>query len=162
MAHTLFKFHIPRYQEIPDIGLYLEQTTKYINGFLLPLGCLEITSSMISNYVKKGYIKSPVKKQYNAEQIASLFFITIVKKVLSMENIEKLFRIQEQAADKQTAYNSFCEEFEMTLSALFDTHIIEPTFIDHGDNGKKILHSTVTAVAHVIYLNQWFDEDKEL
>ena len=91
MAHTLFKFHIPRYQEIPDIGLYLEQTTKYINGFLLPLGCLEITSSMISNYVKKGYIKSPVKKQYNAEQIASLFFITLVKKVLSMENIEKLF-----------------------------------------------------------------------
>lgn len=160
MAHTLFKFHIPRYQEIPDIGLYLEQTTKYINGFLLPLGCLEITSSMISNYVKKGYIKSPVKKQYNAEQIASLFFITLVKKVLSMENIEKLFRIQEQTSDKKTAYNSFCEEFEVTLSALFDTHIIEPTFIDQGDNGKKILHSTVTAVAHVIYLNQWFDEDK--
>jgi len=66
----------------------------------------------------------------------------------------------EQTADKQTAYNSFCEEFEVTLSALFDTHIIEPTFVDHGDNGKKIMHSTVTAVAHVIYLNQCFDDDK--
>ena len=25
-------FRLPRYQEIPDVGLYLEQATKYINN----------------------------------------------------------------------------------------------------------------------------------
>ena len=40
------KFRLPRYSEIPSVGLYLEQTTKYINSLLSPLG-FEITGSMI-------------------------------------------------------------------------------------------------------------------
>ena len=27
-------FHLPRYREIPDVGLYLEQTVKYIDNYL--------------------------------------------------------------------------------------------------------------------------------
>lgn len=74
MSTGINEFHMPRYQELPDVGLYLEQTTKYINGYLEPLGCMEITSSMISNYVKKGYVASPIRKQYYREQIAQLFY----------------------------------------------------------------------------------------
>ena len=76
MPVSIENFRLPRYREIPDVGLYLDQTVKYINPFLAPLGFPEITASMISNYVKKGYIASPVRKQYNADQIACLFFIT--------------------------------------------------------------------------------------
>ena len=83
-ASRVQQFRLPRYQELPDVGLYLEQTTKYLNSFLAPLGCLEITSSMISNYVKKGLIANPVKKQYGREQIAYLFFIAVAKSVLSL------------------------------------------------------------------------------
>ena len=64
MAEPIRGFRLPRYAEIPTVGLYLEQTIKYINGFLAPLGCLELTGSMVSNYVKKGLIPAPVKKQY--------------------------------------------------------------------------------------------------
>ena len=61
LADSIKLFHLPRYAELSDVGLYLEQTTKYINQCLAPLGCVEITGSMISNYVKKGLVANPVK-----------------------------------------------------------------------------------------------------
>ena len=51
MADPTRDFHLPRYQEIPDVGLYLEQTAKYIDSYLSPLEDISITGSMISNYV---------------------------------------------------------------------------------------------------------------
>ena len=61
IADLIHNFHLPRYQEIPDVGLYLEQTAKYIDTYLQPLESISITSSMISNYVKKKIISSPVQ-----------------------------------------------------------------------------------------------------
>ena len=90
MADSIRVFHMPRYDELPDAGLYLDQTAQYMNQILQPLGCVNITTSMISNYVKKGMIKAPVKKRYYAEQIAYLFYITIAKHVLSLEHIQLL------------------------------------------------------------------------
>ena len=37
LAATVRRFRLPRYQEIPTVGLYLEQTTKYISQYLDPL-----------------------------------------------------------------------------------------------------------------------------
>lgn len=158
MGNDIRNFHMPRYQDLPDVGLYLVQTVKYINSFLAPLGCMEITSSMISNYVKKGYIKSPVKKQYYAEQIAYLFFIAIVKNVLSMENIQKLFEMQKQTYDVKIAYDYFCEELENMLYHIFG---LKDAVVDVGNDAsgeKKMLRSTIIAVAHIIYLSYCFDE----
>ena len=38
MAETMKTFRLPRYGQLPNMGLYLEQTTKYINQCLAPLG----------------------------------------------------------------------------------------------------------------------------
>ena len=85
---TIKTFHLPRYDEIPNVGFYLEQTAEYINQCLEPLQDVTITSSMISNYVKKGLVANPVKKQYGREQIACLFFIAMGKSVLSLEDLQ--------------------------------------------------------------------------
>jgi len=66
MKYDIEHFKLPRYHELPTVGLYLEQTITYINDCLAPLGDITVTSSMISNYVKKGYIERPIKKQYYA------------------------------------------------------------------------------------------------
>lgn len=158
MTKDIHEFHMPRYQELPNVGLYLVQTVKYINSFLTPLGCMEITSSMISNYVKKGYIQSPVKKQYYAEQIAYLFFIAIVKNVLSMENIERLFAMQKHTYDTKIAYDYFCQELENMLFYIFgEKDKVEEVGKDAGEQ-KKMLRSTIIAVAHIIYLSHCFEE----
>ncbi len=158
MEKDILRFHMPRYQELPDVGLFLEQTVKYINSYLMPLGCMEITASMISNYVKKGYIQSPVKKQYYAEQIAYLFFIAIVKNVLSMENIQKLFEIQKQTYDTKVAYNYFCQELENMLYHIFEVKDITAEAGNDMTGEKKMLRSTIIAVAHIIYLSHCFEE----
>ena len=153
MPTCIEQFRMPRYREIPDVGLYLDQTVKYINRFLTPLGCMEITSSMVSNYVKKGYISNPVKKQYDAEQIAYLFFISVAKSVLSMDNIARLFSMQKRMYDAETAYDFFCDELENMLQFTF---AIKPAPDDIGvtnTEAKKMLRSVILAVSQIIYLN---------
>ena len=119
MIAQISEFRMPRYREIPDVGLYLDQTVKYMNRYLAPLGCMEITTSMVSNYVKKGYISNPVRKQYSAEQIAYLLFIAVAKSALSMDNITRLFQMQRKTYTVQQAYDYFCDSLESTLQYTF-------------------------------------------
>ncbi len=163
MSACIEQFRLPRFREIPDVGLYLDQTVKYVNRFLAPLGCMEITSSMVSNYVKKGYISNPVRKQYDADQIAYLFFISVAKSVLSMENIGRLFDMQRSAYTAEIAYDFFCMELENMLQYTFglkETLDIVGTPEDCSE-AKIMLRSTITAVTHIIYLSSRFDSMAE-
>ena len=108
---------LPRYEQIPNVGLYLEQAAKYISEYLAPLGDMALTGSMISNYVKKGLLASPVKKQYSREQICYLFFIAVAKTVMSMEDIRLMIRLQKEQYTPQKAYDYFCTELENALPA---------------------------------------------
>lgn len=67
MREDISGFRLPRYEQIPDVGLYLEQTVRYVNSFLAPLGEVELTASMASNYVKHKLLPAPRKKLYSAE-----------------------------------------------------------------------------------------------
>ncbi|MBQ8554782.1 MAG: DUF1836 domain-containing protein [Clostridia bacterium] len=159
MSACIEQFRLPRYREIPDVGLYLDQTVKYINRSLAPLGCMEITSSMVSNYVKKGYINNPVRKQYDADQIAYLFFISIAKSVLSMENIARLFDMQKKTYTSQVAYDFFCDELENMLQYTFGlkAELDEIGTPEDKSETKTMLRSTIIAVTHIIYLSSRFD-----
>ncbi|MDO4966920.1 MAG: DUF1836 domain-containing protein [Lachnospiraceae bacterium] len=147
---------IPRYKEIPNVGLYLEQVVKYINDALAPLQ-IAITPSMLSNYVKKGYIDRPVKKQYYAEQIAYLIFIVVSKQVLSMENISALFELQKSTYSTEKAYNYFCEELEHMVQMTFEKWSEQEPVSEDIPYEKRVLRSVVIAVSHIIYLNYCFE-----
>lgn len=151
-------FQLPRYAHLSDVGLYLEQTVKYINGILTPLGCMEITSSMIRNYVKMGLVSNPVKKQYYAHHIAHLIAITILKQALSLEHINTLFIRQRQVYTEEVAYNYFCMELENILYFRFG---VKESVEDIGETSsieKEMLHSAIIAVSHIIFLNACFEQ----
>lgn len=148
-------FHMPAYSEIPNVGLYLEQTLKYINDTFAGFKSIELTKSMISNYVKLGYLRRPVRKQYDREQIASLLFIALSKQVLSMENIGKLLRILSrqdsrsedsksddssrrsvtgpdkssiddgQMSSIESAYEAFRADFDYLLDSVFNQKVMD-------------------------------------
>lgn len=160
MITSISQFRLPRYREIPSVGLYLEQTIKYINECLGPLQ-VTITPSMVSNYVKLGYIRRPVKKQYYADQIACLIFAVLAKQVLSMENITVLFDLQEQTFSMDMAYNFFCSELEEMLAYLFNERNEPPLPCEEDPPAKRTLRSVVTAIAHIIYLSRCFEELKQ-
>lgn len=156
MEQKNFEFRLPRFREIPNVGLYLEQTVTYINDCIAPLD-LEITSSMLSNYVKKGYVDRPVKKQYTAEQLAYLIFMSIVKQTLSMDNIASLFRLQKQTYTAEAAYDYFCQGLERKVKQLFAGESEEPIRKDLTFE-QRTLTSVVTAIANIIYLNFCFKD----
>lgn len=156
MAASIRDFRLPRYEEIPNVGLYLEQTAKYINEYLLVLQDGGITGSMISNYVKKKLVANPIKKQYNREQIAYLLFISVVKGALSLDNVGKLLKMQKQGYDCQTAYNYFCTELEQVLQAVFGLGDGIPALDADAATGKLLLHNVIITVAHQIYLDKSF------
>ncbi len=155
IAASIRDFKLPEYHVIPDVGLYLEQVSRYISDDLSPLE-ISITNSMISNYVKKGLIANPVKKLYGREQIAYLMFIAIAKTVLSLEDISLLISLQKKSYPPETAYGYLCREFENVLFFVFglkDT--LEEVGRDHTDE-KIMLRNTIITVAHKVYLDKYF------
>ena len=157
LAEYMCGFRLPRYAELPEVGLYLEQTTTYLNRCLAPLGCVEITGSMVRNYVKMGLVKNPVQKQYYPDQIAHLICVTILKQVLSLEHIQELFTMQREIYTDQVAYDYFCMELENILYFRFG---VKDTVDDVGVTDtviKEMLRSAVVAVSYIIHLNACFE-----
>lgn len=160
-ASRVQQFRLPRYQELPDVGLYLEQTTKYLNSFLAPLGCLEITSSMVSNYVKKGLIPNPVKKQYYAGHLAYLFFVAVAKQLVSIENLILLVQIQKDTYPLDVSYDYFCDQFEDTIFFLFGIKDTSRDFGESTSEEKNLLHGLIFSAAHMIYMDAQFSAIRE-
>ena len=157
MAQELNNFSLPRYQELPDVGLYLEQTTNYLNQCLCPLGDVKLTSSMISNYVKHGLISRPQKKLYQTEQLAELMFIAVAKNVLQLDNLKLAIQIQRQSYDTQTAYDYFCEELENVLRYVFGLQD-ELAVVGHDHTEQKhMLRNLIMTVSHKVYLDKYFE-----
>lgn len=152
---TITEFNLPRYNDIPNVGLYLEQVVKYISEYLDPLESFSITASMVSNYVKKGLLENPVKKQYDREQIAHIFFIAIAKNVLSMEDIRLLFEMQRKTYEPRRAYDYFCSEFENLLQYVFGLKEQPDNIGTDSNDTKTMLRNTIIAVAYKVYLDKY-------
>jgi len=154
IAQSIKDFRLPRYQEIPNVGLYLEQATKYVCEYLAPLGEYSLTPSMISNYVKKGLIANPVKKQYGREQIAYLFFIAVAKSVLSLDALTGFIQLQQRTYTLPKAYDYFCDEFENLLQFTFELKdTIEMSGQDNTDE-KRLLFTCLVAAVQKVYLEK--------
>lgn len=156
LAKSLDGVKLPAYNEIPNVGLYLEQTTKYLNEYLEPLAGISLTNSMISNYVKKKLIASPVKKQYSREQIAHLFFIALTKSVLSLDNLQTLVKLQQESYTTKDAYIYFCTELEELLHEVFEIKPPQNHTIHSESEEKTMLHNIIATIAHKIYLDKYF------
>jgi len=154
IAESMKHFHLPRYSEIPAMGLYLEQATKYVGEYLSPLGDYTLTPSMISNYVKKGLIANPVKKQYGREQIAYLFFIAVAKSVLSLDALVGFIKVQQRSYTLPKAYDYFCDQLESLL--LFTFEITDNLEIHGEDNTdeKRLLFTCMVAAVQKVYLEK--------
>ena len=156
IAASIEHFRLPLYHEIPDVGLYLEQTAKYISDYLAPVCASPITGSMISNYVKKGLIKSPVRKQYSREQIAYLIFIAIGKLVLSMDDLLLMVEIQQRTYPSEVAYEYFRNELDTVLRFVFGRRGELDALGADAPDEKIMLRNVIITAAHKLYLDQLF------
>lgn len=154
----ILSFNLPTYREIPAVGLYLDQVSKYINECFNNNLNYTITTSMISNYVKHDIIANPIKKQYGRDQIAYLLFITLTKSVLSLDDLKQLLRKQGEICECETAYNLFSESFNESLHAIFEKNGLD--FKEASTWEKDLLNTIVNTIVHQIYLSEMINEFK--
>ncbi len=150
-------FSLPSYREIPSVGLYLDQTSKYISECLKVIGGCELTNSMIANYVKKKLIANPVKKQYYRDQIAELIFIALCKRVLSLEEIAKVFVLQKKMGDTRQAYELFKDCFERYLPLIFAN---KEAPVEDRNSEISLLNNIVSTTIRQIYLTELLSQSE--
>lgn len=105
-------FSYPKWEEIPNIDLYLDQVLLYVNKVCSPISLTKekgLTSSMVNNYVKHGYINKPEKKKYQRKQIARLIAITTLKSVFSIQEIAQTLNILHTETNSEELYNAFVD-----------------------------------------------------
>ena len=160
------KFHIPRWEEIPQIDLYIDQVVSYLENYLsnyIESGEEKenkiITKTMINNYVKLGIMPAPEKKKYSKSHIAYLMVICILKQVHSIGDIGKLISETIAYFELSKAYNRFCANIEVSIKNVFFRK--EFPHIDKMTEEQYLLKNVVQAVADKLYVEMKFlNKDK--
>mgnify|MGYP004609490109 FL=1 len=81
-------------EDIPNIDLYVDQVTTFIESQLSSLKRDEnekiLTKTMINNYTKNHVLPSPEKKKYSKDHVLTLILIYYLKSFLSIKDIQTL------------------------------------------------------------------------
>lgn len=157
-SEFMSEFHIPRWEELPDIELYMDQVVTFIENnisiFSISTNEKIITPSMINNYVKLNLIPKPVKKKYNKTHLAYLIAISILKHVFTIQEVRDGINFQAKLDGQKMAYNSFCEEQEKALRYLASQIDAEgeyyPPKLDINSNNLAIKMSTLSFASKII------------
>lgn len=114
--------HLPRWEELPDLDLYMDQVITFVEKnveiFSNSKDKRLITPSMVNNYVKLKLIPKPTKKRYNRVHLAYLIAISILKQVLTIQEIKDGIMCQVKISGKKEAYNLFCDEQEKAIKSM--------------------------------------------
>ncbi len=82
--------------EIPDIDLYMDQVTSFMDDRLKGSKRYEddkiLTKTMINNYAKNKLLPPPQKKRYSREHMLLLIFIYYFKGFLPLTDIQSILR----------------------------------------------------------------------
>lgn len=157
MYKEINDFHLPRWNELPTIDLYIDQVVslleQYLTGYIKSDNEKDdtlITKTMINNYVKHNVLKPPVNKKYNREHLASLFVIFTLKQVYSINDIKKLIGLAINTSPIEQAYNRFCSELEKAIRIVF----AEKNYIKNSKLSEEqyILRNVVQSFANKLYV----------
>ena len=85
-----------RPSEIPNIDLYMDQVTSFMNDHLQNSRRFEddkiLTKTMINNYAKNKLLPPPIKKRYSKEHLFVLVFIYYMKGFFSLSDIQTILK----------------------------------------------------------------------
>lgn len=148
-------YHLPRWNELPNIDLYMDQVLNYIEDCLskyikLDKGEKLITKTMINNYVKQEIIESPTNKKYNKLHLAKLFVICILKEVYSINDIKNLIELALETSPANKAYDQFCDVLEESLLSTFNG--TEYSSEKKLTNEQYILKNVVQSFVNKLYV----------
>jgi len=107
---------LPDWEKLPDFGMYMDQMITFVNrSFPGTEGRLDLTASMINNYVKAGIIDKPSGKKYSRDALAQLLMIVQLKLTTPMEIMRMLLH-PEDGSETKDLYTLFQQYQEQVIS----------------------------------------------
>lgn len=164
LLDEICSFEQLKYSNIPDIDLYMDQVTTFIDEKLSYLKRNEkevaLTKTMINNYTKAGILMPPKKKKYSRQHMVLIILTYHLKQILSINDIQTLFSpLVDMAKSGEDCdgnlvniYNEFLDiekkEIEDFKSNFDNMLIEEEKLVDCND--KDINRLIVTVLSLVI------------
>ena len=130
-------FRLPDWEEIPDLGLYMEQVTVLLQKYLeyFPPELKEeqfITAATINNYVRMKVMPEPVKRRYYREHIAYLIVILTLKQSLSIALIRKILPTGISSEQVRQIYTAYAACHRMTAGHFIEQiRLLAGPILDH-------------------------------
>ena len=159
-------FHIPRWEELPAVDLYMEQVITLINtnlgDFFSRAGIQPVTKNMINNYVKARIVSAPVNKRYPRISVAMIIVVYILKSCYETEDVGKLIRMGvDLEAGVPLTYDRFCDAIENAVHAVFsgEVHIKDEQI--SGRERKYLMENFALSFACKYYVQMNFLNGEE-
>ena len=118
-AQQLKKHKTVAWSQLPDIDLYMDQVITYLERQTALLRAQDqdkmMTPSLINNYAKNGILPRPQGKKYSREHLALLMAISMIKPIISMEEIERLLRFYRTKENVDGMFSQFCKTQDEVL-----------------------------------------------
>ena len=138
----LDRYRLPAWEEIPDIGLYMEQVVVVLKQHLdyLPPELKEeqcITAAAVNNYVRNKQMPQPVKKRYYRVHLAYLLMICSLKQGLSLSLIQRLLPADLSEEELKVVYERYAERHH--LAALYfsrQVRLCAADFLHHEERNE--------------------------
>lgn len=149
----IIAYHCPRWHELPDIDLYMDQVLVFIEKNTAVFDesgkNKSLTKTMINNYVKQRKIRPPKNKRYNRTHLSFFMVVAILKRFMSLSEIsDGIITIRRQHTPEQS-HNLFCEGFEASLRHIFlnEKNICNEKLPDD----LALIKSVTSAYANMLY-----------
>lgn len=146
IKEQLEQFHCPRWDQLPDFELYMDQVLYFVNDRFRILYFEDekdiLTSNMINNYVKNSIVHPPERKHYKQYHLAFLIVVTILKRCYSLSDISKLIEIEDALVSEsiERVYNAFASCFQYYVREIVKTGTVTKEWHDdHETNDERDL-----------------------
>jgi len=120
-SSTLGSYKTEGWINFPSIDLYMDQVVTYLERLLNIFSNVDdtskvITSSMVNNYVKEGYLKRPLNKKYDKVHLVTLYIMSMLKPILPIPLIAKSL----SNFENEQKYQIFFEELTKLQDQAFN------------------------------------------
>ena len=158
----LEKFSLPEWEDIPDLGLYMEQVIVLLKQYLdyLPPELKDedqpITAAAINNYVRTKIMPSPDKKKYYRVHIAYLIMICTLKQSLSIAMIKRFIPLEISEDELRQTYESFARRHSLSAKRFVDeVRIASAKILGHEDDSEYPVDRIDELISHVAIMGGW-------
>ena len=151
-------YQLPNWEQIPDLGLYMEQVIALLKQYLdyLPPELKEeefITAATINNYVRTKVMPGPVKKKYYRTHIAYLLVICTMKQGMSLALIHQMMPIGIEEQRVRDIYEAFAAQ-QQAAAAFFVAQVRNGAgaILEHEEPSKLGIESTEELIAACVFI----------